>query len=176
MQTTSVKASTSASVLTFEASSSASVLTFEAEAAEVITGSVSDSGSASGGKVVGGLGRSGDYDGYIQFNNISAPPSGKYLLHIYYQSAQFRRLDIIVNGGEPMMTYCGFQQAGDWSAIYIKTVIVDLNSGVNNLKLGASVEAWCPNIDKIELEPYTADSYESENAETAELTGNARIA
>ncbi len=154
------------------------IQTFEAENADINTGGVGDSSNASGGKVVNGLGKdSGSgYDGYIQFNHINVPSDGKYLLHIYYQTAQFRPLDITLNGGpDTVRVYCNFETANDWNTIYCKTVKVDLNSGENTLRLGAVTDAWCPNLDRIEIEPDTVFSCEAENPDTnaVELGGGA---
>lgn len=154
---------------------------FEAENADVKTCGVGDSPAASGGKVATGLGRdsSSGYDGYIQFNHVNVPSEGKYLLHVFYQTAQFRPLDIKVNdSADTIRIFCEFETANDWNAVYCKTIKIELNSGDNTIRLGAVTDAWCPNIDRIEIEPDTTASYEAENTDitAVELGGGASYA
>lgn len=155
---------------------------YEAEAAgNTMTGNagVSDCGTCSGGKKVGGM-----YQGStLQFNDISASEAGTYTLKVYYISGDPRSANISVNGADKQ--YVEFPKMADWDTVGSFDVMVELQAG-NNTVLIDDNNWYAPDFDRIEVSSGTGDdsgdpgtppvgvTYEAESLDNA-LAGNAVV-
>lgn len=104
---------------------------------------------ASGGRVVGNVGDGAE--NALQFSNISVHENGVYRLNIYYVSGDANRdAELTVNGN--LSSKLSFPSSGGWSSVRARNVNIELNKGINTLKLSnQDKNAYAPDFDKIEL-------------------------
>jgi hypothetical protein len=104
--------------------------------------------NCSGGEDVGYLGNN---SGTLQFNNVSAPYKGNYLLTIYYANgdATARTAMISINGGAAA-TYT-FATSHGGNLVATLPITVALNSGSSNTIQFYNTSSWAPDIDKITI-------------------------
>jgi hypothetical protein len=128
------------STTSYEAESSANTLSGGAR--------VMNCSSCSGSEDVGYIGNN---SGILQFNNVSAPYRGNYLLTIYYANGDStsRTTMISLNGG-PATTYT-FASSHGGNLVATLPITVSLNSGSNNTLQFYNTSSWAPDIDKITI-------------------------
>jgi uncharacterized protein YjbI with pentapeptide repeats len=137
--------------------------TYEAEASQNTlqgTAAVAEDAAASGGKYVGHVGN-GEANA-LEFNRVHVPEDGLYRMVVYFANAEFRgehsynsqvvdrHADIRVNGGDSQRVY--FRNTFAWDNYQTRVVDVILQAGDNTIKFfNRDLEAYAPNIDKIEI-------------------------
>ena len=95
-----------------------------------------------------------DYAGqgsYAEWNNVTVPAAGTYTLLVRYAngaSGSNRSCDLTINGQDrgTVDFPCVYT---DWSKQYIARATVELDAGVNTIRLTAATSAGGPNIDNI---------------------------
>lgn len=133
-------------------------VTYEAEArqntlSEGVTRRKADALYASGGEMVGDLGRGRE----LTFRNIKAGREGDYVLTIYYSTYDDRRAELMVNG-QPMgmQTFRGngasYKTYGPEGLGWYK-LRVRLHAGKNTVAIRAPQDGWAPDVDRITLCP-----------------------
>lgn len=139
-------------------------VTYEAEAStNTLTGKSTrktySSLHASAGGFVGDIGLGSK----LQFNNIKASRTGRYLLTIYYITKDTRTAKLFVNG-EQVGDAITFQSNGDctntWNpeGMGWKMIPITLNEGSNNtVTIQAFDDEWSPNFDRITIHPILSE-------------------
>jgi hypothetical protein len=138
-------------------------LAYEAEAKENTlagTALVQSHPAASGGKCVTNIG--GGAGSYLQFNDITAPEDGTYIMVVSFANAEFRGghaynsqvvdrcAEISVNGSAAQKVY--FRNTFAWDHYQTRVVEVDLRAGQNTIRFcNSGADSYAPNIDRIVL-------------------------
>ncbi|MFD0021358.1 alpha-galactosidase D [Streptomyces sp. NPDC058382] len=121
---------------------------YEAESpANTLTGnaSVSDCGTCSGGRKVGGL-----YEGgALRFGNVETARAGTYYVNVTYTSGDERSVEISANG-EPATSRI-FPSSGGWGATETIGVPVTLAAGRNTITFDSGSSGFAPDIDRIDV-------------------------
>ncbi len=107
------------------------------------TARLNNKSAASGGTVVGYLGKSSN--DYLEINNIMVPCAGDYTLQVDYISGNTRTISMSVNGGSAVARSVN---SGDWNTVDSYSLTVSLNAGSNTIKFFNNTDA-APDIDKI---------------------------
>ena len=120
---------------------------YEAEDAKLGGACVKEANNyASGLASVGWVGNGGQND--ITFENITVDKAGTYELKIFYITGEKRNLSIGVNGGNPIVLENLISYVNDWSAPCKESVLVELQEGVNTIRLFEEM-GYAPSIDRI---------------------------
>ena len=109
------------------------------------TGSYNADANCSGGYKAGWLGSRDAND--LQWRNVYSFTGGEYKLTIGYISGESRNINVSVNGQKVKTVSCN---SGGWDRVGKKQVDIQLNKGVNTIRLSNS-SSWMPDIDYIEL-------------------------
>lgn len=110
---------------------------------------------ASGGQVVGMLGRG--EDNHVRFRVVVAG-AGEYALRLHYVSAPRGTGVLRVNAAPPKTV--DFPKVGDWRTVGTVTVPVSLVAGVNDIWFGRP-EGPAPALDRITVAEPTGDEPEA---------------
>jgi len=126
----------------------AAPVSFEAESpANTLGGAAAtrSASGASGGRVVGNLGRAGaGPEGWLRFNGVRAPSPGRYALTVYYLSPNASAVTVRVNG-ELVPDPPEFPAASSVTSV---TLVVSLHSGTNSIQFG-NPDRVAPSIDRV---------------------------
>ncbi len=134
-------------------------MTYEAESDwNALSGtSIWDDRSNASGQYVRDIG-----DGnFLQFNDVMAALYGPCLVNIFYFSNEER--DCYLMDNQNGWHFLGFDPLQNWMALGVKTVTLDLGPGANSIRFFNDY-GWCPDIDRIEVIPFTdIDNYQAES-------------
>lgn len=133
--------------------------------------------NCSGGCKVGWLGRSDD--NYIEWPNVYSAAGGRYRLTFAYVSGEGRSAQLSING-ERIQTLSSLNSGG-WDRISTRSVTVQLQPGMNAIRLSNST-AWMPDIDCLRIQCLETDGIadpssperlngQSSNGECYDLSG-----
>lgn len=109
------------------------------------TGTYDMANNCSGGYKAGWLGGRDAND--LQWRNVYSFTGGEYKLTIGYISGENRNITVTVNGQKVKTVSCN---SGGWDRVGKKQVDIQLNKGVNTIRLSNSSN-WMPDIDYIDL-------------------------
>ena len=124
------------------------------------TGTYDMASNCSGGYKAGWLGSRDAND--LQWRNVYSFTGGEYKLTIGYISGENRNITVAVNGQKVKTVSCN---SGGWDRVGKKQVDIQLNKGVNTIRLSNSSN-WMPDIDYIDLVPVaTPDDIGAVNAD-----------
>jgi chitodextrinase len=119
----------------------------------------------SGQKKVGYIGNT---TGTLQFNSVTAPAAGNYLMTIYFLSAVSRDLTLTINRGQPRTITC--LPSGGWTSVGDTSITVTIDKGNNTISF-SNATGWAPDIDRIVLnipEDHAVKATKSQAAGTAD--------
>ncbi|MBB5638090.1 alpha-galactosidase [Pedobacter cryoconitis] len=119
---------------------------YEAETGTLSGGAnIQSCNSCSGSKMVGNLG--GTTNGSL-LSSVNVSTAGTYNLTVYYATNDPRSIFLKVNNNAAIQLPCF--SSGGWTTVATTTVVVNLNSGNNTIKMDNN-SGWAPNVDKLEI-------------------------
>ncbi len=109
------------------------------------TARTNNKSAASGGQVIGYLGKNSN--NYLIINNINAPCDGDYTMEVAFVSGGTRTIFITVNDEAP---YSKSVTSGSWNAVSTFSLTIPLKAGSNSIKFHNDGNN-APDIDKITI-------------------------
>ncbi|MCR5255213.1 MAG: DUF4832 domain-containing protein [Acetatifactor sp.] len=131
--------------------------------------SLSENYKASGGKMVGWIGTGNGESGSLLLNHINVDEAGAYTAEIAYVLGEESRTAYIdVNGTETVEVHFTF--TGGWSTLGTTLANLNLNAGVNTLRIYNN-DGYSPDIDYVKLTKGYTEIPEPGNNEEPENPG-----